>query len=39
MNILYDYLQQRIGQDDCPIVSIHLLEKNEDFDIWLEKSK
>ena len=23
MNELYDYLQQRIGQEDCPIVSIH----------------
>jgi len=23
MNELYDYLQQKIGQEDCPIVSIH----------------
>jgi len=23
MNELFDYLQQRIGQTDCPIVSIH----------------
>lgn len=23
MNELYDYLQQKIGQADCPIVSIH----------------
>lgn len=23
MNELYDYLQQRIGQEDCPIASIH----------------